>query len=227
MVELLANGGWQHSRVVPYGGESWITESWLPLVRNLIVSQTPGVSLSLFGTQIIKSSIRAKQYSSENAVIELQRAAISLLGDFPESQNLGIELLYLGSGHRWKVIGSQIAFGQFFGGTLAEEMFEIVSTGPLLVEESQFSHGVRDALKTAGVRVVQVEVAQPLPNMQAILCITSGSLKFAFESHRVQSILRELKSLIELALLIDWTRPHPKKPTRQHTTDIDPFSVEG
>lgn len=227
MVELLASGGWQHARVVPYGGESWITESWLPLARNLIVSQLPGVSLSFLGTQIIKCSMRAKRYSSEHAVIELQRATLSLLSDLPDSQSLGIELLYIAQGNRWKTIGNPSLFGQLSSGTLTEEMFDIVSIGPVPISESPFSRDMVETLESIGIRVVQVEIAQPLPNMQAILCITSSSLNFPFPSHRVQSTLRELKSLIELALLVDLTRLHTKKLSRQHTTDIDPFSVEG
>jgi len=227
MVDLLASGGWQHSRVVPYGGESWITESWLPLVRNLIVSQLPGISLSFLGTQIIKCSMRARRYSSEYALIELQRAAASLLDDLPDSQSLGIELLYLGQGNRWKTIGNPSLFGQLSSGVLTEEMLDIVSIGPVPLSESPFSSVMVQTLESIGILVVQVEVAQPLPNMQATLCVTSSSLNFPFKSHRVQSILRELKSLIELALLVDLTRLHTKKLSRQHTTDIDPFSVEG
>ena len=224
MVELLANGGWQHSRVVPYGGESWITESWLPLVRNLIVSQLPGVSLSFLGTQIMKCSVQANRHSREYAILEFERAAASLLADLPDSQSLRIELLYLGKNNRWKTIGSPSVFGQLPHGALTTEMLNIVSIGPVPITESQLSDDMVSTLEHLGVRVVQLEIAQPTPNMQAILCITSHSLTFPFKSHRVQSILRELKSLIELALLVDWQ--HTKKSPRRETADIDPFPAE-
>lgn len=47
MQELLEEGGWSISRVVPYGGAEWIGEVWTRAVRNAIVgSVRPRSSLS-------------------------------------------------------------------------------------------------------------------------------------------------------------------------------------
>ncbi len=228
MVELLASGGWRHERVVPYGGESWITESWLPLARNLVVSNLPGVSLSSFGTQIISCCLRANQSFAEHAIQELQRALLSLLSDLPRAETLSVELLYRGPGNQWRSIGDPSVIGQLLSiGAVIEEIIDIASIGPVLLDESPMSQELKRSLEEFGVCVLQVEIAQPLPNMQAVLCLTTGDANFQFDRHRVQTTISEMKSLIELVLLIEISKQPRSTRSRQYTSDIDPFPLNG
>jgi len=209
MMDLLLESGWNCNRVVPYGGEDWIGESWLPKVRTLIVTFCPTSNLAATGLHILKSHW-GKEDPVHVCILELIRAARCQISGSSAFGAIAIEIIYLDSGHRLAPLipGDGILGNIGFG--VLQDMFDGANfySSPRSIGDSQLGPDFENELTQQGVRQLQVDVIR-VPNsepMQAFMMTASLCERILLESHRTQSTLAELKSLVEVAIMHEASR---------------------
>ncbi len=207
MSELLAAAGWTVNRTIPFGDTEWIGSAWRPLVRELIVDHCPTVSMSSLGAAVIRCAIRF-QKAGDWPIRELLKAAGSLLIERGKVPTFCIEFLYLNAGGRLrKIAGTGMpVMREFFGGIpleIIESSAEALGQGPLAPDCKALDPAFASLLREQHVHEIQLDVVQPRPGLQAMLFSASVDEDAPLAGHTVQATLRELKTLLELVLLIE------------------------
>lgn len=202
MVEMLLRCGWNCDRVTPYGGMDWIEETWLPLVRKNIVACSPNRGMASMGLKIISSSWRASR-SVETVISRLIQAAKHLI-DSVGDEAVSIQLLYLDGKTTLSPLLPES--GVLDSMWLSMLNFELegnsLDVGSRKIDNSSFSSEFKRELKARQCREIQFDVlrlASP-DDMHAFLVTASRSERVSLGAHRVQSVLRELTGLLEIAL---------------------------
>ncbi len=207
MVEALESAGWGLARIVPYGGESWISEVWRATARDLIVQRAPDENLSRLGVKILQVKVRGRR-SCEWALRELLVAAGQTLQNGSGDGLLSLELLYLDRRNQLRgIVGwGPPVLREFVGAipvVIMEESNLAVGAGPVLPTDNGLESGLSDLLQRQGVHEVQLEAIEPATGFQAILFMATRRQEDTLVGLRVQSVLRELVALLELVLAIE------------------------
>jgi hypothetical protein len=213
MLEQLVQAGWRCHRIVPYGGEDWIEEVWFPLVRRCVVACSPHLGMAACGLQILKRHWQLG-YSFDRTISECIRAARWQITGSGDSDSVSIQLFYVDSHDQFTPLIPRDGIlshlqGEFGLGALTVELENTMDAGPRPVRELRVDSQFRDELERIQVREVQIDLVQvpALERMQALMVSASLSERHPLDSHRVQSTLADLKTLVELALMSEMRTP--------------------
>jgi CheY-like chemotaxis protein len=203
MLELLVESDWRCRQVVPYGNESWVRETWLPMVREIIVSDVPRPGLSAAGLQILKCHWRIGS-GVDRILQEIIRAASFRIADKIDAPELSVLVHRLGAQGRFApLFPGEGPLNELTAGALTELLeCDSLEFGPRSIDRLSIDSGIRDELMRLHVRQMQVLVLRiPAEKpMQALLVCASHEDRLSLDSHRVQSTLAELASVLEVAL---------------------------
>ncbi|MBL8808907.1 MAG: response regulator [Planctomycetaceae bacterium] len=206
--ELLGSNGWTYSRVVPYGGETWISEVWRSTVRTLIVAHSPDTSVSSVGVTVLKHGIQ------EGLQLEVMLEGILrvVAAHSRGGEEFSFELAYLSD---TDVLSSLVSVGKpmlaEIGPGATAEALELsqccLGIGPVAADSETLEPILRQLLKRIGIKEIQFDVVQPKHGHQAVLLSGNRSSQLDLSSPKVQADIRAVKSLLELALLIELRGP--------------------
>lgn len=206
MVNLLVESGWRCNRIVPYGGDDWIRERWFPMARKLVVANAPIAGMSAFGVKIMKCQ-RYLRNPVDRVLVELIRAARYLIGGSDSADAISIQILHFNPRNQLAPLipDDGILENSFFSFLKHEFEGLVIGTGPASVDDMTISGEFRNTLNRLKVRQMQIDVIRIAgeESMQAMMVIASFADSPLLDSHRTQSILVELRNLIELAIIVE------------------------
>lgn len=207
MEDLFGADGWIHARVVPYDGESWIRERWRSIVRELVVSYAPSTTVSSVGVDVLRHGLR-KAIPIDQVFGDLLQIAMVYSCGNSCSADLCFELVRFGEPENVASIvnsGSPL-LSELLGGApflLLEESEAAFGVGPISASSGLLASDLRDYFAVQHrLREIQLDVVQPIPGHQAVLLTGNRSSELDLRSHEIQANIREVKSLIELGLLV-------------------------
>ena len=205
MVELLANGGWNLHKIVPYGDMEWIREHWRSVMRNMVVASVSDLDLSFHGVQISNCRLRHSR-SVEWHLSELLKAANAAI---KSDDSLCLELGYSDRKGNWcGIAGAGVpVLRDYFGGTRFEFLEEIAASqadsgGPVDVDCVKIGIDWTNELRRHGVRVLQAFGVRVQDAQDAVLFV-AGTNQNVLSTLQTQSKLRHLVSLLSMAFLIE------------------------
>jgi CheY-like chemotaxis protein len=206
MMDLLVHAGWTTSRTVPYDGETWIAEKWYPLVRQNVVTHGPRMSMAALGLHLLKSLWQSDS-PIERILEEALRAACCLITGSCVSDSFSIQLLFLDSANRLMPLIPEKGLFTLAVGNLRELVEEVGEIEPTTVSDPKLADH-RSSLDRLGVRSLQIMILRfnAPERMQAVMIVSAKSEQFPLESHKVQTILAELRILLEVALLAEYQK---------------------